>query len=89
MNSENLEQICLENKKNMEKILKILKEIQQDIKDIKYSNSKMDNHIDFIENIYNILKNPLTIFSSTLNRITGNTYEDTSLPDIKIKKLDG
>ena len=88
MSSENLEQICLENKKNIENILKILQEIQQDIKDIKYSNSKMDNHIDFIENTYNILKNPLTIFSSTLNRITGNTYEDTSLPDIKIKKLD-
>lgn len=46
----------------MEKILKILEDIQQDIKDIKYSNSKMYNNIDFIENTYNILKNSLTIF---------------------------
>ena len=66
----------------LEKILKKLDIIEErltllteEIEEIKKSNNKMDNHIDFIENIYNNIKTP---FHYVLNRISNIMILDKS-----------
>tara|TARA_B100001059_G_C17724747_1_gene522779 strand:- start:849 stop:1088 length:240 start_codon:yes stop_codon:yes gene_type:complete len=66
----------------LEKVLKKLEIIEErlallteEIEDIKKSNNKMDNHIDFIENIYNNIKTP---FHYVLNRISNIMILDKS-----------
>ena len=41
-------------------------------KDISESCSKMSGHIDFVENVYDIVKSPLTYICNKVNYITGN-----------------
>jgi hypothetical protein len=49
-----------------------------DLEDIKKSSTKLDNHIDFIENTYDTLVLPLNFLKNTVSRITGsgNTKND-------------
>ena len=41
-------------------------------KDISESCSKMSGHIDFVENVYDTVKSPLTYICNKVNYITGN-----------------
>ena len=52
--NENLEQIL----KELRKINERIDIIEQNIKLIKQSNQKMDNHIDFVEYVYEKVKKP-------------------------------
>ncbi len=53
-------------------IEKRLTDIENEIKEIKTSANNMDNHISFVENIYNSIKLP---FHYIINRIN---YKDTN-----------
>ena len=41
-------------------------------KDISESCTKMSGHIDFVENVYDTVKSPLTYICNKVNYITGN-----------------
>jgi|TARA_B100000795_G_scaffold214263_1_gene167970 hypothetical protein len=49
-------------------------------KDIAKSCSKMSGHINFVENVYDTVKSPLTYICNKVNYITGN--DNVTLEDI-------
>ena len=51
-------------------------------KDISESCSKMSGHIDFVENVYDTVKSPLTYICNKVNYITGNEDVVVALEDI-------
>jgi len=57
-----------------------LEYIENDIKDIKKSSNNMDEHISFVENVYDTVKIP---FYYIINKITQNNVTD--IPDKQIK----
>ena len=48
-------------------ILTELKEIKEEIKTLKKDTDKMKDHIDFVEDVYQNVKNPLTYICSKFN----------------------
>ena len=55
---------------------------QQDT--ITNSSSKMDQHIDFIETVYDNVKNPLNYITSRFNNYIGNNINLNNLNDINL-----
>ncbi len=53
----------------LESIEKRLENMEIKIKQIELSNTKMDNHINFIEDIYAKLKLPLEYISNRINKM--------------------
>ena len=54
-------------------------------KDIGKNCSKMSGHIDFVENVYDTVKSPLTYICNKVNYITGN--DNVTLEDINNKGM--
>jgi archaellum component FlaC len=57
-----------------------LEYIENDIKDIKKSSNNMDEHISFVENVYDTVKIP---FYYIINKITRNNVTDIPSKQIK------
>ena len=81
-------------KKQLDRIENLLVQINNKIDShecrlgkIEASSSKMDSHIDFIEETYTTLKNPLNFVKKNVERIMGKT-ETKILPSIKDKEDD-
>jgi archaellum component FlaC len=47
--------------------------------DVKGNCSKMGEHIDFVENIYETVKSPMYFVCNQVNKITGNQIADTEV----------
>ena len=56
------------------------------INNLDKSCSRMDGHINFVENTYSTLRSPLNIFSSIINKFYGNVEDTTDLPTIENNK---
>jgi len=57
-----------------------LEYIENDMKDIKKSSNNMDEHISFVENVYDTVKIP---FYYIINKITQNNVTDIPAKQIK------
>lgn len=51
----------------LELLLTEIKELRIEIKELKESTSKMDSHIDFVENVFNIIRVPFFTLMNTVN----------------------
>ena len=70
---ERLDQI----EKKLDLILELLQE------DVKKNCEKMGSHIDFVENVYDNVKNPLGFLCNKVNTLRGNTTTDYSLENVE------
>lgn len=61
------------------KLNKILNLLEQDVQP---NCKKMSSHIDFVDNVYDNVKNPLDYLCNKINNLTGNT-ESKTLENVK------
>lgn len=61
------------------KLNKILNLLEQDVQP---NCKKMSSHIDFVDNVYDNVKNPLDYLCNKINNLTGNT-EAKTLENVK------
>ena len=64
----------------IEQKLDLILEILQE--DVKKNCEKMGSHIDFVENVYDNVKNPLNFVCNKINNLTGTT-ESKTLENVK------
>jgi len=76
---------------NIEKLIinldKKVDEMNIKLQKVDSSCNKMDEHIIFIEDTYNILKTPLNYVKRSVDRLIGNN-QNVELPSIKDKGMD-
>ena len=63
----------------LDHIITLLEEIKLEQSNIKKNTEKMDEHIEFINNEYNLIKTPLNYMLQTVNSIKNNgmkTYKN-------------
>ena len=77
---------------DQKKILDELKNIRKDINiltnkinKLNKSCSRMDNHISFVENTYDILRSPLSIVSNLITNTFSYQISENKLPKLKNK----
>jgi archaellum component FlaC len=69
----------------LDKIEKLLHDVIEMVRDQKQSCSKMDDHINFIEDTYETLRSPLDYVTTQVNRLRGVETNDTlTLPNIRL-----
>lgn len=72
----------IENKETLEQLKKDIKSLHEKLdtiisilnKDVKGQCDKMGEHIDFIENVYDNVKNPLGFLCNKINTLTGRKH---------------
>jgi hypothetical protein len=72
----------MEDDETIKEILNLLRKLEIRIYNIENKCSKMDNHITFIENTYNILRTPLNFIKHRVEYYTGN-INNTELPKLE------
>jgi len=60
-----------------------LDKIENEISDIKRTNKKMSDHINFVENTYSLVRTPLGYLKNKIEFIMGNTnHQQIELPKL-------
>ena len=70
-NKESIKQLNLKLDKINDKLDSLINILNKDVKE---KCDKMGEHIDFIENVYDNMKNPLEYLCNKLNSFSGNTH---------------
>ena len=73
-------QEILDELRNLKKEIKILSD---KIERLDRSCSRMDNHINFIENTYDILRTPLNVVSNIVTNTFSSKQIENKLPSLK------
>ena len=60
---ENVENIMQKINSSIDKINLRLENVEKSIQKIQFSTKNMDNHIDFVENVYTVVKKPFVSFN--------------------------
>ena len=66
--------------KKIDKLTEEIISLRKEVFELKNSCSRMDNHINFVENTYSTLKYPLDFMKTKINSLTGAT-QNLPLPD--------
>ncbi len=67
----------------LDKMNKRLETIETKLNIINDSTSNMDNHIQFVENVYDKIKQPLTYAANKISYyMAPNSLENTTLPEL-------
>ena len=66
----------------LEKVEKQLIILIQKIDNLDTSCSRMDNHIDFVEKTYDVLRSPLNLLTTMTSSFYGQVEDDNSLPKL-------
>jgi archaellum component FlaC len=69
--------------KRIEGMDKRLDIIEKKTEGIKQGCSKMEDHIDFIQHTYNIVRRPLNYITNKVECIMGSSTNNSNLPEIK------
>ena len=64
-------------------IRKEIKMLSDKIEKLDKSCSRMDNHINFVENIYDILRTPLNVVSNLVTNTFSSIKIENKLPSLK------
>ena len=92
MNLDDLKKLILEKFDIIEKKLDLIIENEskneKKISEIKVDCQKMGDHIDFIEDTYNVLQTPLNYVKRQVERIIGSSSKDLKVLPIKDKEND-
>lgn len=59
-------------KETVNKLILVIEELSNDVKNMKKSTSRMDSHIDFVEETYDTLKKPINYIAGKINGIQTN-----------------
>lgn len=57
-----------------------IKSLRDEISELKKTTGRMDNHIDFVENVYNMVKSP---FMALMNTASMYLPRPTQIPEIE------
>jgi hypothetical protein len=91
-NLDDLKKLILEKFDKIEKKLDLIIENEskneKKISEIKVDCKKMGDHIDFIEDTYNVLQTPLNYVKRQVERIIGSSSKDLKVLPIKDKEND-
>jgi hypothetical protein len=91
-NLDDLKKLILEKFDIIEKKLDLIIENEskneKKISEIKVDCQKMGDHIDFIEDTYNVLQTPLNYVKRQVERIIGSSSKDLKVLPIKDKEND-
>lgn len=66
-------------KKEMEEMKKTIYKLVESVDKLTKICSRMDDHIDFVENTYDNLKHPINFAKSKIERIMGYSQNETKL----------
>ncbi len=66
----------------LEKLEKLVLALSQKIDNLDRSCSRMDDHIDFVERTYDVLRSPLSLLTNISSRFYSNV-EDDNLPQLE------
>ena len=66
----------------LEKVEEQLKILIQKIDNLNTSCSRMDNHIDFVEKTYDVLRSPLNLLTNMTATFYGQVEDDNNLPEL-------
>ena len=66
----------------LEKVEEQLKILIQKIDNLNTSCSRMDNHIDFVEKTYDVLRSPLNLLTNMTSSFYGQVEDNNNLPEL-------
>jgi hypothetical protein len=70
----------------LEKLEKLVLALSQKIDNLDRSCSRMDDHIDFVERTYDVLRSPLSLLTNISSRFY-SSVEDDNLPQLENRNV--
>ena len=70
----------------LEKLEKLVLVLSQKIDNLDRSCSRMDDHIDFVERTYDVLRSPLSLLTNISSRFY-SSVEDDNLPQLENRNV--
>ena len=70
----------------LEKLEKLVSALSQKIDNLDRSCSRMDDHIDFVERTYDVLRSPLSLLTNISSRFY-SSVEDDNLPQLENRNV--